>query len=86
MKCDKFCVYFNCKDAKEPTGDVFKLEVESETQEPGLQQDTETTLNSKHQPQSTGTVMKLLYVGYMGMSIQLILQDTTIFHIETFVR
>lgn len=44
-------------DAKEPTGDVFKLEVESETQEPGLQQDTETTLNSKHQPQSTEQLM-----------------------------
>ncbi|XP_056325212.1 acyl-CoA-binding domain-containing protein 4 isoform X3 [Danio aesculapii] len=41
-------------DAKQQTGGVFKHEVESATQEPRLQQDTESTLNIELQPQSTG--------------------------------
>lgn len=40
-------------NVKEPTGDVFKHNVDSATQEPRLQQDTETSLNSELQPQST---------------------------------
>ncbi|XP_056325211.1 acyl-CoA-binding domain-containing protein 4 isoform X2 [Danio aesculapii] len=44
-------------DAKQQTGGVFKHEVESATQEPRLQQDTESTLNIELQPQSTEQLM-----------------------------